>query len=81
MLYDHLDSYVFIVIVEYLPEKHLDSFLTMSVQKRSRAKIKKLVKMHIPNRRKVFADAFVYGCRSFLMRTWVSWVHFESDGS
>jgi hypothetical protein len=61
MLYDHLDSFVFIVIVEHLPEKHLDAFLTMSVQKRSKAKIKKFVNMHIPNRSKVFADASASG--------------------
>jgi hypothetical protein len=82
MLYDHLDSFVFIVIVEHLPEKHLDAFLTMSVQKRSKAKIAKLVDMYIPNRSKVFAEAFqdfraVYGCRRFLMSTWVSWSCFK----
>jgi hypothetical protein len=79
------DSFVFIVIVEHLPEKHLDAFLTMSVQKISKTKIAKLVDMYIPHRSKVFAEAFedfraVYGCREMLMRTWVSWVCFKKEG-
>jgi hypothetical protein len=69
---------MFIVIVGELPEKHLDAFLDMSVQKRSKAKIKNLIHMHIPDRSKVFAEAFddfraVYGCERRLMSTWASW--------
>jgi hypothetical protein len=29
MLYDHLDSFMFMVIVEHLPDKHSDAFLTI----------------------------------------------------
>jgi hypothetical protein len=54
---DRLDVLMFDEILTYLPAKHLDAFVRMNDQKRSRGEIDKFLEENMPNAEEVFAGA------------------------
>jgi hypothetical protein len=56
-LHDRLDVLMFDEILTYLPAKHLDAFVKMNDEKRSRGEIDKFLEENMPNAEKVFAGA------------------------
>jgi hypothetical protein len=55
--HDRLDVLMFDEILTYLPAKHLDAFVKMNDEKRSRGEIDKFLEGNMPNAEKVFAGA------------------------
>jgi hypothetical protein len=45
-------------IIDHIPKKYLDTFITMNEQKRLKAEIERFIKEHVPYPGQVFANAF-----------------------
>jgi hypothetical protein len=56
-LHDRLDVVMFDEILTYLPAKHLEAFVKMNDEKRSRGEIDKFLEENMPNAEEVFAGA------------------------
>ena len=57
VFHDRLDVIMFDEILTYLPAKHLDAFVKMNDEKRSREEIDKFLEQNLPNAEKVFEGA------------------------
>lgn len=57
-LYARLDSYLTTVIVDHLPADHLESFIKMNEEKKSKEEINKFLTENMPNAQEVFTNAF-----------------------
>lgn len=57
-LYARLDNYLTSVIVDNMPPEHLDEFIKMNEEKKSREEIEGFLKEKMPNSAEVFAKAF-----------------------
>jgi hypothetical protein len=56
-LHDRLDVLMFDEILTYLPARHLEAFVKMNGEKRSRGEIDKFLEENMPNAEEVFAGA------------------------
>jgi hypothetical protein len=56
-LHDRLDVLMFDEILTYLPARHLEAFVKMNDEKRSRGEIDKFLEENMPNAEEVFAGA------------------------
>jgi len=57
-LFVRLDSYITSVIVDKLPEEHLDAFIKLNEQKKSMKEIEEFLKEKMPDSQEVFVRAF-----------------------
>lgn len=58
-LFARLDNYMTSVIIDNLPSEHLEAFIKMNEEKKSREEIEKFLKDNMPNATEVFAKALV----------------------
>lgn len=58
-LYVRLDNYITSVLVDNLPEEHMDEFVKLNDSLKDKAEIEAFLKEKIPNVEKVFTDAFI----------------------
>jgi hypothetical protein len=56
-LHDRLDVIMYFEILTYLPAKHLDAFVKMNDEKRSRGEIDKFLEENMPDAEKIFEGA------------------------
>ncbi|OGK39931.1 hypothetical protein A3F34_01900 [Candidatus Roizmanbacteria bacterium RIFCSPHIGHO2_12_FULL_44_10] len=57
-LYLRLDAYITSVVATALPQKHLDEFIKMNEEKRSREEVEQFLQDNMPHSKEVFAKAF-----------------------
>ena len=57
-LYLRLDAYITSVVATALPKMHLDEFIKMNEEKKSREEIEKFLIDNMPHSKEVFAKAF-----------------------
>jgi hypothetical protein len=67
-LHDRLDVVMFDEILTYVPAKHLEAFLKMNDEKRSRGEIDKFLEENMPNAEEVFAGALAKFRESYVRR-------------
>jgi hypothetical protein len=65
--HDRLDVLMFDEILTYLPARHLDAFVKMNDEKKSRGELDKFLEENIPNAEKVFENALAK-FRAFYVR-------------
>lgn len=58
-LYARLDNYLTSTIVDNLPPEHLETFIKMNEEKKSKPEIEQFLKEKMPNSQEVFAKAFI----------------------
>lgn len=57
-LYARLDNYLTTVIVDNMPPEHLEDFIKLNEEKKSREEIDAFLKEKMPNAQEVFTKAF-----------------------
>src|SRR5512147_2875915 len=56
-LSQHLETIMYFEILTHLPGKHLEAFVKINDQNRTRAELDKFVVRNMPNAEKIFTDA------------------------
>lgn len=57
-LYARLDSYLTSIIVDAMPEEHINTFIKLNDEKKSQQEIQTFIQDHIPNAQDIFTKAF-----------------------
>lgn len=57
-LYARLDNYITTAIIDNLPPEHLEAFIKMNDEKKSKEEIEAFLKDKMPNTEEIFAKAF-----------------------
>lgn len=58
-LYARLDVFITTAIVENMPPEHMETFIKMNEEKKSKEEVEEFLKEKMPNAQEVFAKAFV----------------------
>ena len=57
-LFARLDSYLTTVIVDNMPAEHLEAFIKLNEENKSKEEVETFIKDHLPNAQDVFVKAF-----------------------
>lgn len=58
-LYQRLDNFLASIVVQNLPPEHLEQFIKMNEEKKSREEVQQFLQEKVPNIQEVFARAFM----------------------
>lgn len=71
-LYARLDSYLTTVIVDNIPAEHLEAFIKLNEDKKSKEEIDAFLRDKMPNSKEVFANAFADFRQLYLNNVYVA---------